>query len=227
MINHQQLAILVRLNELGAKVQLTVIRAGKSRKIQATLGEHEVVDVEWREIWRARGVEGGKPWNMRITPGAVKILPKGEDGCPSQTHDFIAIKDLLDKDLLDNISQPAGYMTMAMVDDDGRTFILNQLCKDQVYLVVTSKDGKTLYSGPVTRDKQGRIMPNDKMPKDVQESLKKISRVLGTMKIDLSNTTIKWQSRDLAVDVKTAPASSDKDKPSTAPETPPRHKKKR
>jgi hypothetical protein len=137
LINPPQLAVLVRMKKAGDKVQLTLLRKGKTQTVPVTLSEHEVPEmpagngphVDPNAFFKGfvpmrdgqAGPAGGA-WVMPNGPGSSVII-QSEGGDANTALSTSQFSD--------------GEHTITIQGRDGKKTV-----------TVAGKDGKAIYSGP-------------------------------------------------------------------------------
>jgi serine protease Do len=156
LINPPQLAVLVRIKNAGDRVQLTLLRKGKTQTVSATLGEREVPDMpafhalpdepnavlkEFGFIPMQGGIEGpsGGAWVTPNTPGSSVII-QGMSGDGEQSFSTSKFSD-------------------------GAHSITVEVRKGTKTVTIRDHDGKLIYTGPHNTDEDKAKIPADVRPK--------------------------------------------------------------
>ncbi len=141
LVNPPQLAVLVRMQEAGDTVTLTLVREGKERRVSATLVEKEqTVYAEGRD----------RPWVGGVVP---PVSPKSVEELMEQGRRLIELR---------HGKEPQGgtvATTFSVVMADGE-HTLQVTAKDgKRHLTAKDADGNVLFEGPVSTEAERAEVP--------------------------------------------------------------------
>jgi hypothetical protein len=186
LVNHQQLAVLVRSMRPGEEVALSLVRAGRKEEAKVKLGEKRMPKLNAGGAWEApaplfqRGpmIRMQRPWQGfgkatnewpgfdfeqwfggwdEQVPGAGPGAKQGP--APGARHRAGAWAG-------------GGGQSKVVLVEDGATVTLTRNAKGERHLSATDKDGKSLFDGPINTDEE-----RAKVPEAIRESLKHIEDV--------------------------------------------------
>jgi len=187
IVNPQQMGTLIRMHGTGAKVTLSVYRAGQTVKVPIEIGSTQRRDA-------AQAVRH----QIRFAPGGVQVVPLDEQGGMMVADEEIEARARqieaqlerireemqrhqgLGNDARQRIEQlleqaqearqgqgnvPRAGVTRAMRIADGEHVIEIRQTNDDKTLKVSDPDGNVIFDGPINTDEQRAAVPADVLEK--------------------------------------------------------------
>lgn len=189
LVNHMQLATLVRTFKPGDKVTLSVFRSGKPEQVQVELGEKELpklnaqsfnmpqINLSPRDLGGFMPLMPGQMDSGQIDDILKRFGIEGdkfddmkkafEDTFPGGRHTPHAATGSSSV----NIRSSQGSTSMSVRQDKDYTFTITTNDQNKKQLVITDKEGKPVFSGEVNSPEDIQKVPEELRPR-VEQLLK-------------------------------------------------------
>ena len=202
LVNHSQLAVLVRIHKPGEKITLTILRKGKKQELSVQLAEKEVPKLT-RRPWHMPRIDFGHPrmqrWIPHFDPGRVEdmkgkvkemldqwgMAPEKIGEMMEKLHEDIEANGSIHLRLKPgpaapgtqiNIRTEGSTKSVITTTDSRRSFTLTTTHDGHKHLTVSDHTGEVLFDGPVNNAEE-----TAKIPADLKKGFDKVTSMAKDM----------------------------------------------
>jgi len=174
LINHEQLAVLVRLSGMKQTIKLELLRQGKKQVVEVTLGEREGLAADPRQLVLPSAPGGDFPFQVPA-PGAFGDLPNQYQRSWQWHWDFGGAAKDKEAQAKEQTLQPKAGKKVHRHTWSRGTVVLKFVEEDGQRQLTVTDGGNEMFTGPINTREELEKVPKKYLP-DVEDMLKELPR---------------------------------------------------